>query len=101
MTSCYNSHGVCAENMKDLANPFWIKAKGVLFLFLGLLAATLLLLERPTLRVAVLLLLVVWSFCRFYYFAFYVLERYVDPAYRFSGLLSLAGYLMRNTRRKS
>ena len=87
--------------MKDLANPFWIKAKGLLFLFLGLLSATLLILERPTLRVAALLLLVVWSFCRFYYFAFYVLERYVDPAYRFSGLLSLARYLFRNPLRKS
>lgn len=87
--------------MKDLASPFWIKTKGVLFLFLGLLSATLLVLERPTLRVAALLLLAVWSFCRFYYFAFYVLERYVDPAYRFSGLLSLAGYLLRGTRRRS
>lgn len=74
--------------MKDLANPFWIKAKGVLFLLLGLLSASLLILEHPTLRVAALVLLVVWSFCRFYYFAFYVFERYVDPTYRFSGLLS-------------
>ena len=72
--SCYNSQSVCAENMKDLANPFWIKAKGVLFLFLGLLAATLLLLERPAPHFFGLLLLVVWSFCRFYYFAFYVMS---------------------------
>jgi hypothetical protein len=89
------------DRMKDLTNPAWIKAKGLLFLLLGLLAATLLLLERPTLRVAVLLLIATWSFCRFYYFAFYVLERYVDPSYRFSGILSLAGYLLRNSRRKS
>jgi len=87
--------------MKDLTNPVWIKAKGLLFLFLGLMSAILLILERPTLRVAALLLLVVWSFCRFYYFAFYVLERYVDPAYRFSGLLSLARYLLRSPGRKS
>ena len=91
----------CAENVKDLANPFWIKAKGVLFLLLGLLSATLLIFERPTLRVAALLLVVVWSFCRFYYFAFYVLERYVDPTFRFSGLVSLAVYLLRSPRRKS
>ena len=86
--------------MRDLTNSSWIKAKGFLFLFLGLVSATLLILERPTFRVAALLLLVAWSFCRFYYFAFYVLERYVDPAYRFSGLLSLAGYLLRSPRRK-
>jgi hypothetical protein len=87
--------------VKDLTNPSWIKAKGLLFLFLGLLSATLLLVERPTVRVAALLLIATWSFCRFYYFVFYVLERYVDPSYRFSGLLSLASYLLRNSRRKS
>ena len=87
--------------MKDLTNPAWIKAKGILFLFLGLFSASLLFLERPTLRVAALLLLAVWAFCRFYYFAFYVLERYVDPTYRFSGLLSLFRYLLGNSGRKS
>jgi len=87
--------------MKDLTNLAWIKAKGLLFLFLGLFSASLLFFERPSLRVAALLLLVVWSFCRFYYFAFYVLERYVDPSYRFSGLLSLARYLLGKQRSKS
>jgi hypothetical protein len=87
--------------MRDLTNPAWIKAKGFLFLVLGLFSATLLFFERPSLRVAALLLLVVWSFCRFYYFAFYVLERYVDPTYRFSGLLSLARFLLGKQRRKS
>ena len=87
--------------MKNLANPSWIKAKGLLFLFLGLLSATLLFFERPTPRVALLLILAIWCFCRFYYFAFYVIERYVDPNYRFSGLLSFASYLMRRPRHKS
>jgi len=87
--------------MKDLTNPAWIKAKGILFLFLGLFSASLLFSERPTPRVAALLLVAVWAFCRFYYFAFYVLERYVDPTYRFSGLLSLFRYLLGNSGRKS
>jgi hypothetical protein len=85
---------------RDLTNPAWIKAKGLLFLFLGLLSAALLLLERPTPKAALLLVVAVWSFCRFYYFAFYVLERYVDPAYRFSGLGSLVRHLLRNPDRK-
>lgn len=80
--------------MKDLTNPTWIKAKGLLFLFLGLLSVALLFFEHPTPRVALLLILAVWCFCRFYYFAFYVMERYVDPSYRFSGLLSLTRYLI-------
>ncbi len=86
--------------MKDLINPAWIKAKGFLFLFLGLLSASLLFFERPAPRVALLLILAVWSFSRFYYFAFYVMERYVDPMYRFSGLFSLARYLLRKQRQK-
>lgn len=84
--------------MKDLTNPAWIKAKGILFLLLGLLTAALLLLERPTAKTALLLVLAVWAFCRFYYFAFYVMERYVDPNYRFSGLFSFLRYLIRTQR---
>ncbi|HWZ42803.1 MAG TPA: hypothetical protein VNW97_04970 [Candidatus Saccharimonadales bacterium] len=80
--------------MKDLTNPKWITAKGFLFLFLGLLSSLLLYLDRPATRTALLLVLAIWSFCRFYYFAFYVIERYVDPTYRFSGLLSFVRYLI-------
>jgi hypothetical protein len=86
--------------MKDLTNTAWIKAKGLLFLFLGLLSATLLFFEHPTGKVALLLVVAVWCFCRFYYFAFYVIERYVDPSYRFSGLLSFARYLVWKQRHK-
>ncbi len=82
--------------MKDLANPFLIKLKGILFLLIGILSALLLILEQPTLKVALLLAVCVWCFCRFYYFAFYVIEHYVDPGYRFSGLWSFARYLMQN-----
>jgi len=80
--------------MKNLTSPAWIKAKGLLFLFLGLLCSTLLIADHPTLRAVALVLLTVWSFCRFYYFAFHVMERYVDPTYRFSGLLSFLRYLI-------
>jgi hypothetical protein len=81
--------------MRDLTNPTWIKVKGLLFLFLGLLAAALIFLNDPTLKIGLLLFVTVWSFCRFYYFAFYVLQRYVDRDYRFSGLLSFARYFIR------
>lgn len=81
--------------MKNIANPTWIKIKGLLFLFLGLLSSILLVLRLPELTVVLLLVVAVWSFCRFYYFAFYVVEKYVDSSYRYSGLLSLAGYLLR------
>ena len=80
--------------MADLKSPALIYAKGLLFLLCGFLAAALLLIERPTLKVAVLLSLAVWCFARFYYFAFYVIEHYVDPSYRFAGLTSFARYLI-------
>lgn len=79
--------------MKDLTNPFWIKLKGILFLFIGVAAVVLLFLDRPAWKTAGLLTVAVWSFCRFYYFAFYVIEKYVDPGYKFSGLISFARYL--------
>ena len=86
--------------MKDLTSPTWIKVKGLLFLVLGIAAATFLMLENPNWKIAGLLALAVWCFCRFYYFAFYVIERYVDPGYRFSGLWSFARYLMQRPRKK-
>ena len=85
--------------MTDLTNPRVIKLKGFLFLFMGLFAATLLLLMHPEWRVALLLAVAIWSFCRFYYFAFYVIEKYVDSSYRFAGLTSFVRYLIARRRR--
>jgi len=84
--------------MRDLTNPAWIKLKGVLFLVLGTLASLLIFLEQPTLKIAALMILAIWCFCRFYYFAFYVIEHYVDPGFRFSGLLDFLKYLLKRTR---
>ena len=86
--------------MKDLTSPTWIKVKGLLFLLIGLLSSTLLILEQPSLKIAVLLAIAVWCFCRFYYFAFYVIEHYVDPTFRFSGLWSFVGYLWSKRKRE-
>ena len=68
----------------------WLK--GILFLLLAVISAVLLLIEQPTLRVAVLLAICVWSACRAYYFAFYCIEKYVDSRYRFAGIGSFLRY---------
>ena len=86
--------------MKDLTSSFWFKFKGLMFLVIGIAAAVLIFLDNPTWRTGVLLAVAIWSFCRFYYFAFYVIEKYVDPGYKFSGLWSFACYLFKNRRRK-
>jgi len=80
--------------MRDLSSPRWIKLKGALFLIMGLAAAALLIMESPSVKVALLLALAIWSFCRAYYFAFYVIEHYVDPGFRFSGLWAFVRYLL-------
>ena len=81
--------------MNELKNPILIYGKGLLFLLTGLIAATMLLALAPSLAAAALLAIAVWAFCRFYYFAFYVIQHYVDPGYKFAGLLSFAVYLLR------
>lgn len=81
--------------MKDLTDVRWIKFKGILLLLIGVVASVLLVLEAPTLKAGLLLALAIWAFCRFYYFAFYVIERYVDPAFRFSGLGAALCYLLK------
>lgn len=64
-------------------------AKGVMFLGIAAIAAALVLFESPTIRTAVFLVLLVWAACRFYYFIFYVLERYVDSSLRYAGIIAL------------
>jgi uncharacterized membrane protein len=76
----------------DIKNVRLLWTKGVLFVLIGLVSSVLLLCEAPSFKVALLLALAVWAFCRAYYFAFYVIEHYADPGYRFSGLLSFIRY---------
>lgn len=81
--------------MGDLKSKRLIVLKGILFLGIIIGAATLVLLERPTLQVAVLLAVLVWASARFYYFLFYVLEKYVDPTRRYAGIIALLTALTR------
>ncbi len=86
--------------MADLKSARLIWIKGVLFLLLGLLSSGLLLLRTWDVMVALLLVVSIWAFCRFYYFAFYVLEHYVDSRFKFSGLFSFVRYALRTCRGK-
>jgi hypothetical protein len=81
--------------MADIQSPRWLYIKGALFFGLGILASTILLLENPGWRNAALLAVAVWAFARAYYFAFYVIEFYIERNYRFAGLLSFLRYLLR------
>jgi hypothetical protein len=74
--------------MRDLQSHRWMWVKAVLFVVVGTTACVLILVDDPDWRIAALLALAIWAFCRAYYFAFYVIEKYIDPSYRFSGILS-------------
>jgi hypothetical protein len=79
----------------DLKDPRLMYLKAWLFLLAGVLAAGGILMERPSLRIALLLGVAVWSFCRLYYFLFYVIERYIDPGQRFAGVWAALRYAAR------
>jgi hypothetical protein len=85
----------------DLIDPHWMYLKGALFLAIGVSSVALILIEHPQLKLGSLLVLAIWSFARCYYFAFYVIEKYVDPTYKFSGLWSAAAYLLGSQKKNS
>lgn len=81
--------------MSDLRDPRLMYLKGGLFVAIGTMASALLLIESPTAKTALLLGLAIWAFCRAYFFAFYVIEHYIDPGCRVAGLFDFFLYLLR------
>ena len=81
--------------MANIRDPRLLYVKAGLFVVAGTLAAGAILLEHPTWKVALLLALAIWAFARAYYFAFYVIQHYVDSEYRYAGLLHFLRYSLR------
>jgi len=84
----------------DITRPHVLYLKAGLFVAGGVLASTILIVETPSWKEAVLLATAVWCFARAYYFAFYVVQHYADPGYRFAGLFDFAVYALRRGRRR-
>lgn len=84
--------------MTDLKSKPLIVLKGALFFAILAASFALLWLANPDWRTAFLLIVLVWSSARSYYFVFYVLERYVDPRLKYAGLTALVGELLRRAR---
>ncbi|MBS1796617.1 MAG: hypothetical protein JSS81_22480 [Acidobacteria bacterium] len=81
--------------MKEIENKNLLILKGFLFLLLAALASLLLLGEAFSWKRLALFALAVWASCRFYYFMFYVIEKYVDEGYKFSGVASFVRFVLR------
>ena len=84
--------------MGDIKKVWLLYLKGFLLFLTGFISALLLVLLNLNFKTIVLLLLAIWGFCRAYYFAFYVIQYYVDPNYKFSGLIDFAKYSLRKGR---
>ena len=86
--------------MGDLKNPRVICFKGFLFFVAGVLASLTLIAQNQSWSTVFLLVVAIWSFCRLYYFLFYVVEHYVDDKARYTGLIPMLMYLWSMARTK-
>ena len=75
--------------MGDLRSRKLIVLKGVLFFLLALMASAYSLCEFPLWIRIIALMTGLWAFARFYYFLFYVLEKYVDQNLKYTGIYDL------------
>ena len=82
----------------DLQNPKWMYVKAAMFTGIGFCCAALIWMENPNWKTAALLALLAWASARIYYFMFYVIEKYADPNFKFSGVISFLRYLATNCR---
>ena len=78
--------------MANIESPFWLWIKGGLFVAIGCLCLVFVAMVTQSVQLVAVCCLAIWAFCRAYYFAFYVIENYIDPKFRFAGLLSVLGY---------
>jgi len=78
----------------DIKSPKLLYLKGALMLLVGLMASAILLTLHCDWMTAVLLATAVWGFCRAYYFAFFVIEHYIDPGHKYAGLMDFVKYTL-------
>lgn len=81
--------------MMDLENPVWMYLKAAMFLVIGICCFTLVLFGAPPPLAALYMVFMIWAFARLYYFMFYVMEKYVDASYKFSGIFSFLRYMLK------
>ena len=84
--------------MKDLKSAKLIYLKAGLFLAVLIASVLVILVDHFNWKTVLLLALIVWSSARLYYFMFYVVEKYVDPEFKFSGIFAFLKHLMTKRR---
>lgn len=84
--------------LRELKNKNWIRAKALGFGGIFLMSLALLIIQENRWWRTGLAVLLAWSSARGYYFLFYVIEHYLDPGFRFTGLWSALLHLARRRR---
>jgi hypothetical protein len=84
----------------DIKSPKILYTKATLMLLCGIIASLLLLSENFNTKNILLIAIAIWGFSRAYYFVFYVIEKYIDPSYKFSGIISFLKYSIRKVDQK-
>ena len=79
----------------DIQNKKLLVVKGLLFLLIAVLSGLSLIVETMSIQTLLLLGIFGWSCCRFYYFLFYVLERYAGRERAYSGIVNEIKHLLR------
>ena len=79
----------------DLVNPKWMYLKAIGFVLIAFLCAASLFIKLMELDTVVLIVCLVWASARAYYFCFFVIEKYIDPEYKFAGVGSAIRYVLR------
>ena len=87
--------------MEDIKKVWLLYLKAFLLFLTGLISSLILVFFNFNLKTIVLLLLSIWGFCRAYYFAFYAIQHYIDPTFKYSGLMDFAIYQMKRRNKKT
>ena len=85
--------------MGDIKSKKVLFIKGGLFLVGGIISSLIILLEHFSIKLGLLLICSIWCFARAYYFAFYVIEHYIDSDYKFAGLGSFVMYCLKKKKK--
>jgi hypothetical protein len=87
--------------VRQLRSHVAIHVKGALFLALALMSAGILFLLERAAVTALCIVTLAWASARWYYYVFYVIERWIDPSFRYTGVISFVRYALRSRSRRS
>ena len=86
--------------MADIKQVWLLYLKAFLLFLTGFISSLLLVFLNFNFKTIGLLLLAIWGFCRAYYFAFYVIQHYIDSNFKYSGLIDFAKYQIKKKKQK-